>query len=481
MTPSISQARILPEISDTPTASSQELVDLDIRDGRIARISPSGGPRPGTLNAEGALLLPGLWDAHAHLTHHALIADAVDLSGTTSPSGVLDRLREAPPPNDDLLVGFGFRAGGWEGQPPTAADLDTICRTPIALISGDGHCLWANSAALVLAGLPDHPTGFLVENEAFEATTRLMDAATEILDEAVGHVTRQAAATGLVGVVDMQMGWAVGAWARRAATSTPPLRIEAATYPVDLPRLIDEGWHTGDRIAERVSVGPLKIIADGSLGSKTAQVTEPYPHPLPGLPRGQANYTREELSDLLSRATAHGIAVAVHAIGDLAVRGVLDVAEATGAKGAIEHAQFVADQDMARFARVGLAASIQPAHLLDDAPLLDAIWPTAGGNAYPFRSLLDAGTRLTMGSDAPVAPLDPWLAMDAAVNRVHHPEQALTPIEALQASVRSRIAVGQPADLLLAAITPQELRHGRFLGTEVVTTLVAGDMTHGGR
>lgn len=280
------------------------------------------------MDADGAVVIPGLWDTHVHLTHHAPIADAIDLSGTTNPDEVVAALRRAiGRPDNGLIVGFGFRAGGWTGNPPSKDDLDDVSRSPIALISGDGHCLWANTAALRLAGIPSHPTGFLVENEAFDATTTLMEAGAEILDEAVGRVLRDAPARGLVGIVDMQMGWALGDWQRRSAAATPPVRIRAATYPANLQRLIDDGWRTGDRIAERVRVGPLKIIADGSLGSKTAQVSEPYPHPLPGLPRGQANYSPDELHGMLALATSAGIEVAVHAIGDLAVRSVLDVIE----------------------------------------------------------------------------------------------------------------------------------------------------------
>lgn len=157
---------------------------------------------------------------------------------------------------------------------------------------------------------------------------------------------------------------------------------------------------------------------------------------------------------------------------------MLDAFEATGARGTVEHAQYVTHDNIRRFAKLGVGASVQPAHLLDDADILDELWPDAGPQAFPLRSLMTAGASLLLGSDAPVSTLDPWVAMDAAVNRSHHPDEALTPLEALRASVRTTLAPGQPADIILAATTRERLLAGELLGTRILATFVDGQPTH---
>ena len=241
------------------------------------------------------------------------------------------------------------------------------------------------------------------------------------------------------------------AWQQRAASRSIGLRVEAATYPERLDDLVAMGVGTGDVLAENLRVGPLKVIADGSMGSRTAHCIVPYPDPLPGYPNGKPNYTRPELLALLRRAREARLRAAVHAIGDAACHDVLDAFEVSGARGSVEHVQCVAPADLPRFARLKLVASIQPAHQLEDVGVVDLVWPDAKGRAYPMLDLLRAGTRLAFGSDAPVASLDPWKAIEAACHRPYRADQALTPLAALQASTRTTLSVGQPADLVLTA------------------------------
>lgn len=463
----LTRVRLLPELG----AHIDGLADVELADGVITHVRPSLGAR-GDVDADGAVLLPGLWDAHVHFSTHALISRATPLPDTGPVDAVLAAVREATA-SPGPIVGFGFRAGLWE-RPPTAAQLDAVTTQPVALIGADLHSVWANRAGLALLGRADHPTGLLLEGDAFAAITHLMATEHRLLDRAVAGAAREAARRGIVGIVDLELDWPVDAWRRRADAGPLPLRVVAGTYPGDLDRALAAGLRTGDRVADGVVVGPLKLIADGSMGSRTAQCRHPYPHPLPGLPHGQANYSDAELRDLLHRATTGGLDVAVHAIGDLALARALDAVEATGARGSIEHVQFATPADLARMASLGLVASIQPAHLTADQDLLDDVWPAAGPSAFPWRSMVTAGIPLALGSDAPVAPLDPWLALDAATRRTHHPEQALAPMEALDASVRSRVDIGEPADLVLVDRTPPALRAGRFAETRVIATLIAG-------
>ncbi len=318
-------------------------------------------------------------------------------------------------------------------------------------MSRDLHSLWCNTPALDQAGAAGHPTGFLVEEEAFAGIRHIMSQYLDLVEHAVQAAELEAASRGLVGIVDFSSGWAVEAWQRRAASRSIGLRVEAATYPERLDDLIAMGAETGDELAENLRVGPLKIIADGSMGSRTAHCIAPYPNPLPGYPNGKPNHTRSELLALLGRAREARLRAAVHAIGDAACHDVLDAFEISGTRGSVEHAQCVAPADLPRFARLKLIASIQPAHQLEDLGVVDRVWPEAKGRAYPMLDLLRAGARLAFGSDAPVSALDPWKAIEAACHRPYRADQALTPLAALRASTRTTLGVGQPADLVLTA------------------------------
>ncbi|RRD07138.1 amidohydrolase [Arachnia propionica] len=442
------------------------LVDVTVTGGLIAAISPSTGRADGDLDADGSELWPGLWDHHVHFSTHALIGQALPLSPDASMAEVLATVRHAITPQTTHLIGFGFRSATWP-DPPSAPALDEVTALPVALMSRDLHSLWCNTTGLALAGQPRHPTGFLVEEEAFAAIRHIMATRPDLVDEAVRTAEQEAAARGIVGIVDLEMDWAVSAWRRRAGQRTPALRVEAATYPEHLDDLLALGLPHGHEVAPGVRIGALKIIADGAMGSRTAHCTDPYPTPLPGLPHGRVNLAPEDLQELLARAHRAGLHAAVHAIGDAACHLVLNAFEVTGARGSVEHAQCVRHTDLPRFAALGVAASIQPQHQLDDAGVVERIWPTALNRAYPMLDLLRAGAALRLGSDAPVAPLDPWRTLEAACRRPFRTDQALPLEAALRASSRTDLEVGQTADLVIAA-RPGEVRW----------TMLGGRITH---
>ena len=471
----ICRARLFPGRSDL----SSELVDVSVVGGRIASVTPHNTVVPGAIDADGAVLLPGLWDSHVHFSTHSLLGQCLQLPADAILDEILQRVGTELLTRRDtgLLAGFGYRSATWPLQ-PTAAALDDLTSEPVVLFAGDLHSLWCNTPGLVAVGAPHHPSGLLREEDAFAAMLHLMRTETAHVDALVRGAQRRAAALGVVGVVDMEMAWGVGEWQRRLSAGPSLQRVEVATYPDDLDRLIGMGLRSGDHLGDRLRVGPLKIISDGSLSSRTAHCLAPYPHPIEGSPHGVANHSRPEMISLLHRAAEHHIHAAVHAIGDLACRDTLDAFEVTGAHGSIEHAQLVHPDDLPRFGRLKVEASVQPAHLLEDEALLDEVWPTATDRAFPLRALLDAGAVLRFGSDAPVSPLDPWLAMDVAVHKPHRADQALTPWEALAATTRSHVAAGQPADLVLVAHSIHGLEAGHFTSDESLLTMVAGEATH---
>ncbi|WP_279583127.1 amidohydrolase family protein [Fodinicola feengrottensis] len=187
----------------------------------------------------------------------------------------------------------------------------------------------------------------------------------------------------------------------------------------------------------------------------------------------------------MRRAAAHGIDAAVHAIGDHANTLALDAYEQVGCGGSIEHAQLLTIDDFRRFADLDLVASVQPQHAVDDREVADRYWPGRTDRAFAYAALLSAGVRLALGSDAPVAPLDPWISVAAAVQRSDddrpswHPEQELPASAALAASTRGRrlVRVGEVADLVITEENPLEVAAPKLRSMSVFGTLLAGSWT----
>jgi predicted amidohydrolase YtcJ len=465
-------------------------VDLFVEQGTVREIG-HGLDHPAGIeeyDAAGRWAIPGLWDAHVHLAQWTARRDRLDLAGSGSPSEALARVSARLGTDPGPLVATGHRTGLWAEQ-PTVAALDAIAPDyPVVLIAGDAHHAWLNSRALAALGLPDRE-GVVAENEWYEAHTRI-DTIVEpdVSPAAYRRTLEQAAALGITGVVDLERGQTAADWESRDS----PVRVRVATYADGLDDVIAAGLRTGDVLPgspATVTMGPLKIISDGSLNTRTAWCCEDYAD---GSGAGAANQTSDELNRLLDLAHANGLEVATHAIGDRALREALAAYDASGAAGSIEHAQLVRRDALPVMARLGLRASVQPAHLLDDRDLTELCWPDRAERCFAFRWMVDAGVELALGSDAPVSPLDPWLAVAAAVHRSAddrppwHPEQALTVREALAATVDGRGSVhsGMVADLVLLDADPlapaddTAEQAARLRSTPVALTLVDGEVVH---
>ena len=354
------------------------------------------------------------------------------------------------------------------------------------LVSGDLHCVWLNSAALAVHGHAGHPTGLIREDAAFEISTTIAAVPDEVGDAWARAAASAAARRGVVGIVDLEMSWNLGTWTRRRAAGHDALRVEFGIYTQHLQRAVDEGLRTGQRIDDLITVGRFKVLTDGSLNTRTAYCYDEYPG-LEGqeLSRGMLTLPPDELIPLMRLAHENGIVPDVHAIGDHANSLALDAFETRRvARGRVEHAQLLTARDIPRFAELGVEVSVQPEHLLDDRDVTDRYWPGRTHFAYAFRSLLDAGARLRFGSDAPVAPLDPWVTMAAAVSRTRggrepwHPEQRITVAEALEASTRTTVDVGQPADLVVTEADPYAVDPDALRTMPVAATLLGGRFTH---
>lgn len=483
--------------------------DVLVLDGVVAEVGPAATTRARTgaravpvLEGEGRWALPGLWDQHVHLQQWGLTRARLDLSGAGSAAEALATVRAALAagglPPTGVLTGFGHRSATWADQPTTAALDEVAGEVPVVLVSADCHHGWLSSAAQRRLGVP-HRDGVVAEGEWFAANDVLtaLPGAAEQASAAVSVAVDDALARGVVGVTDLEFGRPWELWRARHEAGEQLLRVRVGVYPEDLQHVLDAGTRTGEPVPGAgglVTMGPLKIISDGSLNTRTAWCHEPYAdgHRL-AHPSGAANHDADEVRELLSAAVAGGLEVALHAIGDAAVHQALDAFRRTGARGGIEHAQLVDLADLPLWSRLPVRASVQPAHLLDDRAVTEQCWPDRTDRTFTLRSFLDHGIELALGSDAPVAPLDPWLAAAAAVHRgpadgdSWHPEQAITVREALAASVDGRrLRPGGPGDVVLLdedplapAGMPSREQARALRAASVSATVLAGRLVHG--
>ena len=466
---------------------------------------------PESVDLGGRCVLPGFTDSHVHFPTWAIAQREVRLEGTGSLEEALARVREALAgvPPGTWLLGRGWRSGDWQPRvEPTKELLDEIAgETPVALMARDSHSVWLNSSALARAngdlqvpgGVVEldergEPTGVLRE----ESCWRFRDAYIETTDdeyaEAMRGAIKLANARGVTAVHDKD-GWlgALRFWQRLDAERPVSIRVWQSLPADRADELHALGIASGFG-NPRLKLGYLKVFMDGTLGSQTARLLDGS---------GVEITSREEFADLICRAARAGFPVAVHAIGDQANRDALDAFEETrgdwqalGLRQRVEHAQLLAPEDVGRFARLGIAASVQFSHAPSDRDLADTLWAGQTANAYAFRSLWDSGALVANGSDAPIEELDPLAGISAGVLRTlderppWHPEQALAVEQALQASTvnpawlagderrRGKLLPGYYADLVVLdrdpiACPPEELSE-----VQVVATMLGGAWVH---
>lgn len=484
---------------------SSGLVDIEIVDGLIAKIEPAGGIDRGNhevIDLDGRVVMPGLWDEHVHFSLWALHRRRHSLSGATSAAEaahiMATAIAEAKSAGklDDVVVGTGYRDGLWPDEKTTAVLDAATGDQPVVVLSVDVHSCWVNTATLKKFGVVGHDhDGVLREQECFELTGRISEVDDSTMDTWALDAAKAAATRGVVGVVDLEMRYNPEDWRRRVAEygKPYPLRVDTGVYLDNLDRAIAEGLRSGMELAPQIVMGPFKIITDGSLNTRTAHVCDPYLG-VEGDQRGAMNYPLDQLEEVLVRASGAGLALAVHAIGDQANAIILDIMEKHALSGRIEHAQLVKREDFSRFGRLGIVASVQPEQAVDDRDVTDAYWADRVDRAFALKTLQESGARLVMGSDAPVAPLDPWVTIAAAVTRTRdgrepwQPQECISLDDAVSASVRTTIDVGQPADLIALDADPDWLE--RALASDVpklsdalrdmsvALTIVAGNETH---
>lgn len=400
-----------------------------------------------------------LRDAHLHLAEHGEELSCVHLQDC---AGVEDCLRRVAAAADAVsgdgaaaedgrwIRATGARIEAWrERRYPTARELEEAGNgRPVVVVSFDHHALAVSERVLKLAGIergtPDPPGGLIERGPDGEPTGVLLEGARELVrrvqsrvsDEQYAEYVRIAQADlrryGFVEVHDMlatpRLARTLIELERRGGLE-PAVDLYAREEVVEEVRAAAEDCKSG-----RVRFRGMKIFVDGTLNSRTAWMLEPFADPIPDHPCGTPFFTAEELDRVMARCAEQKIELAAHAIGDAAVRAVLDAYERARTSGAafrcrIEHAEFIDEADIDRFARLGesgvVVASMQPCHLLTDIEAIRRLTPDRAGRAFPLRELWDSAVRhgvdpaamILLGSDTPIVSPDPGDNVQAAVHR----------------------------------------------------------------
>ncbi len=451
---------------------------LAIQDGRILAVGEDREVREqvpsrhGTLDLEGNLVVPGLWDAHLHLFEMAMARRQVCLAGCRCREELLERIGAAARshPGTGPLLGWGWTSSDWvDRRLPDRHEIDRALGAdrPALFLRSDLHSGLASTPALRQAGYLDPPpdieggavevgpdglaSGLVLEMALGPLRASFAPPGAQEVQEALSEALAWLHTLGITAVCDQRLKDQSEGPGCRSALAALEREGRLATRVVSNLALHELEAPLPSFLGDRLHLGHVKLFADGSLGSLTARMFEPYQ----GQPANRGIWLTEPrgLRQDFALASSRGLPLSVHAIGDEAVRFCLDLFEGLPrprglAPHRMEHAQTIAEEDLGRMARLGVVASMQPTHLLDDLELADAALGSRTRMLYRFRSLLEAGTTLAFGSDSPVADPNPFLGLQAAVHR-QRPDQmergAWNPAESISLEEALRAYTAGPA------------------------------------
>jgi len=471
------------------------------------------------INLQGKTVIPGLIDCHAHLLSFAYSLKRVNLEGISSFDEVLSVIksfsRKLKP--EEWLVG-----GGWDknilGDESifTKEILDRVWpESPAVLQSKDHHLLWVNSKALKAAGidkaaqnpsggriekdqLTKEPTGILKENACSLVWDKVPRPSAIDSKELIKESLKIANSYGLTGIHDLEDQEAFDLFQQLLQDGDLSLRICFWIPDQNLDSAITLGirFSFGN---EDLRFGGVKLFSDGALGSQTALMFEPYESSKDNF--GIEVTSQEELTQMVTKASRAGISVAIHSIGDKGVHQALNAIEhsvhqnrkESKLRHRIEHAQLLLPQDVERFRKLGVVASVQPVHAPSDKKMAEKYWGKRCRLAYAYNTLLKNGARVVFGSDVPIETLDPWKGIHAAVTRKKvgedeswYPEEKVSVAEAVSAytqqasyasyeeNLKGSIQTGKLADMVILSqnifeMEPEEIPH-----TKVECTILGG-------
>jgi predicted amidohydrolase YtcJ len=498
--------------------------------GSAAEVDAWHGPQTKILDAKSKLLLPGFNDAHVHFVDGGSGLEAVQLKDASSPEEFARRIgeRAKTTPKGEWITG-----GNWDEQKwspvhlPTKELIDPVTPdTPVWVYRYDGHEALANSVTLRLANItaktPDPAGGQIVRDAQGNPTGVLRDAATNLVEKimppmsrarrlrVIHHALEHAASLGVTSAQHMNPSYDdVKAYAELEEKGELTVRMYVAPMETE--------WKDQAKIGVRrafgtpfLRVGAVKGFADGSLGSETAYFFDPYSDD----PKSHGLLSEEmhppsAMQARLKGADGAGLQLCIHAIGDRGISMILDMFEqiekANGKRDRrwrIEHAQHMAAKDFARFAKLGVSASMQPYHAIDDGRWAEKrIGPDRIKRTYAFRTFLDNGVRLAFGTDWPVAPLSPMWGIYAAATRATLdgknpdgwvPDQKISVAEAIEAYTlgsayaefqekeKGSITAGKLADFVVLSDDIFKIPPEAIKNVKVQATYLGGKVVYGG-
>lgn len=484
------------------------------------------GKHTAVIDAKGRRLLPGFNDAHVHFADGGNSLSEVDLKDASSPHEFAKRIAShaAKMPEGEWILG-----GNWDDQAftqpqlPTRQMIDALtANRPVFVTRYDGHMAVANSVVLKLAGIdrntPDIPGGEIVRDKDGNPTGLLRDAAMDYVFKVIPEPSKEkrlrtiraglqyALTQGVTSLQDMNPLLSdIAIYAALAERG----ELSSRMYVAPMLEYVDEVAKLGIRRgfgSDFLRMGAFKTYADGSLGSSTAYFEQAYtdtPETRGMLSAEMLN--QQQMRERLMKADAAGNQLCIHAIGDAGISATLDLIEEMqrlhgprDRRLRIEHAQHLAAKDFARFAALNVIASVQPYHAIDDGRFVDQrIGSVRASRTYAFRSFLQHGVKLAIGTDWTVAPLDPLATIHAAVSRATldgkhpqgwYPEQKLSVAEVVygytmgsayaefQEQNKGSISVGKWADMVLLSEDIFQIKAERIKDVRVDMTIVGGKL-----
>jgi len=481
------------------------------------------GPQTRVIDGAGRMIVPGFIDSHVHFLEGGMRLSGVQLRDARSREEFARRIQAfaATVPPGTWILGGDWDHQQWGGELPTREWIDRVTpRHPVWANRLDGHMALANSLALQAAGVTretkdvsggtivrdahGEPTGLLKDNAMALVERVVPPPSPEQQDRALEAAMKHVAARGVTSVHHMGSWEDLEVFERAHRSGALRTRIYAAVPLATWPRLAERVRQSG-RGDHWLRIGGLKGFVDGSLGSHTAAFIEPYTDL--SSDTGLLVETEQNLYANTAGATRAGLHVMIHAIGDRANRMLLDIYERArreldpaDPRFRIEHAQHLAPQDIPRFKALGVIASMQPYHAIDDGRWAERlIGARRAETTYAFRSLLDSGARLAFGSDWYVAPATPLEGLYAAVNRRTLdgknpagwvPAQKIKAEEALRAytldaayasfeeKTKGSLVVGKLADFVLLDWNLIEVAPEQLGAARVVVTVAGGKVVH---
>ena len=479
---------------------------MAVRDGRIvaiggdAEILHLATPQSERINLAGQTVTPGFCDSHIHfLTHGLQLLQEADLAGSADIDEILSRLSTIADRTTGWIQGHGFDQDKLrERRFPTRGDLDRLSRDrPILVSRICGHAVIVNSAALALAGdserrAGDAELGLYTENDAAPFYRLMPEPNEEEMERAALLACERALATGITSVHTLlDTPRQMLAWSALHRKGKLPVRVVAIPHYDSIGDLHRHGIGTGFG-DDMLRIGACKLFSDGSLGAQTAWLGAPYADKPET--RGIRIYDPEDLKQKCADAQARGFQLAIHAIGDQAMRETLDAIEFALAgednyehRHRVEHASMCPPDCLARMARLKIVATLQPQFVTSDTWTASRVGPQRVAWCYPFKSMLRAGVPVTLSSDCPVEKLNAFEAIASAVGRhAWSPEETLTAEEAIRAYCLGSayaahmddrlgsLEVGKLADFVVLSHNPTQCTASQILALRAEKVFING-------